>query len=125
MAQTHQLVDASSGDVIIAKLQLAETFWQRFRGLQLRRTLASDEALLLRPCRSIHTHWMRFSIDVAMLDEMGVVLSVIHGQRPWRFVPRTEGTHSIVEAAAGSLATRLDVGTRVQVASSGSDTSGC
>lgn len=116
MPAQHQLVDAGSGAVIVPKLELADTFWRRFRGLQLRSPLQADEGLLLKPCSSFHTHWMRFTIDVAMLDEDGVVLRVVAGIKPWRFGPMVKGTQSIVETVAGSLSERVQVGTRTAVA---------
>lgn len=117
MDDRHQLIDADTGEVIVAKLEVAERFWHRFRGLQFRRALAVDEGLLLTPCRSIHTHWMRFAIDVAMLDEDGMVLDILTDLKPWRIAPRVDGTRSIVETAAGKLTERLRVGTRIKVVS--------
>jgi len=113
----YQLVDAKTGEVIIAKLEVADTFLRRFRGLQFRRPPAADEGLLLTPCRSIHTHWMRFSIDAAMLDPEGLVLAVIADVRPWRIVRRVKGTQSIVESVSGVLASMIQVGARLKVAS--------
>lgn len=115
MVDGNRLINAQSGEVIIARLQLATTFWQRFRGLQLRSSIGPDEGLLLTPCRSIHTHWMRFAIDVAMLDRDGIVLSILSDLGPWRVAPRIQGTYSIVEAAAGTLARRLQVGERTAI----------
>ena len=117
MNMRHQLVDADSGEVIVAKLEVADTFWRRFRGLQFRRSLAPDEGLLLTPCRSIHTHWMRFAIDAAMLDENGIVLAVISFIPPWRFVKQIRGTRSVVESCAGILSEKLKPGTRLTVLS--------
>lgn len=116
MNARHQLIDAETGAVIVAKLAVADTFWRRFRGLQFHRPLAPDEGLLLIPCRSIHTHWMRFAIDVAMLDDDGRVLDILPEMRPWRIAPHVQGTQSIVETVAGVLTTRLRVGVRTQVA---------
>ena len=116
MNARHQLVDAETGEVIVAKLEVADTFWRRFWGLQFRRPLGPDEGLLLTPCRSIHTHWMRFSIDAALLDEGGYVLAVYASVPPWRIVGRVKDTRSIVESISGTLAHRIVVGTRVKVA---------
>jgi uncharacterized membrane protein (UPF0127 family) len=116
MKGQHQLLDADTGEVIIAKLEVADTFWRRFRGLQFRRQLAENEGLLLTPCRSIHTHWMRFAIDVAMLDKDGLVLNIFPEMAPWRIAPRVDGTQSIIETAAGMLTARLRVGVRTKVA---------
>lgn len=116
MNARHQLIDTETGEVIVAKLEVADTFFRRFRGLQFRRPLAPDEGLLLTPCRSIHTHWMRFPIDVAMLDREGFVLAVSANVRPWRIVRRVKDTQSIVESAAGMLAGKIRVGARLEVA---------
>lgn len=115
MNARHQLIDAETSAVIIAKLEVADTFWRRFRGLQFRRPLEIEEGLLLTPCSSIHTHWMRAAIDAAMLDEDGVVLAVVASIRPWRIVRRIKSTRSIVESASGVLSSRIHVGTRLKV----------
>jgi uncharacterized membrane protein (UPF0127 family) len=103
MAPLYQLINVATSEVIVAKLELADTFWRRFRGLQFRRALADDEGLLITPCRSIHTHWMRFAIDVAMLDKKGVVLATRSNVEPWRMVHGPKGTQAILEMAVGAI----------------------
>jgi hypothetical protein len=98
-----QLGIRDSGRIIIEKLAIADRFWSRFRGLQFRRMLPVGEGILLAPCSSIHTMWLRFPIDVAMLDHTGKVLAVHNAIRPWRLVFAPRGTHAVLEAAAGSL----------------------
>ena len=117
MAASWQLIDADSESVIIPRLELATSFWQRFRGLQLRAELPEDQGLLIKPCRSIHTHWMRFSIDVAMLDEDGLVLEVFSGVKPWRFVRQVRRTRSVLETSAGALEGQLQAGMHTRVVS--------
>lgn len=116
MAAQLTLIDADSGEIIVPKLRLATSFWQRFRGLQFQPALAADEGLLLRPCRSIHTHWMRFAIDVVMLDQNGLVLAVQARVHPWRMLSGPKRTRAILETAAESRAGQLVVGNRVAVA---------
>lgn len=64
------------------KVRLACSFRSRLRGLLGKDEL--DGALLLAPCRSIHTHGMRRSIDVAFLSEEGTVLEAHRGVPPGR-----------------------------------------
>ena len=118
MAEAYQLIVAASGRVIVPRLRLATTFWQRFRGLQFCSPLAADEGLLLLPCRSIHTHWMRFSIDVAMIDRNGLVLKIRPAVSPWCAVAGPPGTRAIVETPAGRIATLAAAGDRLVVTSS-------
>ncbi len=77
------LVD-SAGTVIIPRLELADTFLKRLVGLQFRKALPGDSGLCIWPCSSIHTCFMRFSIDVWMLDRQGRVLKCRRRVRPWR-----------------------------------------
>ena len=61
-------VNTSNGRKLAEKVLQAETLSERMRGLLGRSTLPVGEALLLDPCRAIHTAGMRFPIDVLFLD---------------------------------------------------------
>jgi hypothetical protein len=111
------LVD-ESGKVVVDRLEVADGFWSRMVGLQLRRALAPRSALLLIPCGSIHTCFMRFAIDMVCLDGGGRVLAVKTGVRPWRVAFAPRGTHAVLETAAGG-ASGLRPGGRLRLAGSG------
>ena len=55
-----RLVSETSGKVLIGRLTVADTFWSRFVGLQFQRKLAAGAGLLLVPCSSVHTSFLRF-----------------------------------------------------------------
>nr|WP_238401022.1 DUF192 domain-containing protein [Alloalcanivorax marinus] len=73
-------------------------------GLIGRRHLATDQALWIPACRSIHMFFMRFAIDAVFLDGEGRVLSVRAGIRPWR-TATVWRARSVLELAAGAAAT--------------------
>ena len=106
------LVD-STGTTIIPQLEIANTFIRRFIGLQFRSSLPPKSGIWISPCSSIHTCFMRFPIDVWMLDRNGIVLPSQRNVRPWRIVIAPRGTHSIVETMVDTLS--LTVGQRVEV----------
>lgn len=108
-----RLVDASDRRVLLEKLEIAKTFWRRFVGLQFRRESAIDSGLLLSPCSSIHTCFMRFPIDVLMLNAEGYVIGIRRRVRPWRVVLCPKGTTQVVETAVGAV--ELREGVRVEV----------
>ncbi len=87
MAATWRLVSRASGKTVVARLQIADGFWSRLVGLQFRRALPPDAALLLVPCHSVHTCFVRFPLDVAFLDRHGAVLAIRRNLRPWRLFP--------------------------------------
>lgn len=60
------------------EVSITETARERMRGLLGRDTLASDQALLLKHCGSVHTFGMRFAIDVLFLDRHQRIVAVHH-----------------------------------------------
>jgi uncharacterized protein len=85
---------------VLAGADLAESFWDRNRGLIGRSTF--DGALILPRTRAVHSFAMRFPLDVAFLDADLVVLSTVRLPE-WRLaLPRRRG-RSVLESAAGSF----------------------
>jgi uncharacterized membrane protein (UPF0127 family) len=103
MLTDYRLVERASGRVVVERLELADRFWSRLVGLQFRGGLPSGQALLLIPCGSVHTCWLRFPIDIAALDRQGRVLSVRRAVAPWRAVLLPRGAWAVLESSAHSL----------------------
>ena len=87
------------GDVL-ATAEVAHSAKARRIGLLGRADL--DGALVLRPCRNVHTIGMRFAIDVAFCDASGRVLHTCT-LRPWRISRIVVHSAFVVEARAGSF----------------------
>jgi uncharacterized membrane protein (UPF0127 family) len=103
MTSPWRLVNRTTGETVADPLEIADGFWSRFRGLQLRAALAPGSGLLLVPCPSIHTFMMRFPIDVVMLDRTGAVIALRRAVRPWRIVAPVPDTYAILELPAETL----------------------
>lgn len=88
------------GEEVLAAAEVVVTARQRRRGLIGRDAL--DGALILRPCRQVHTIRMRFRIDVAFCDRDGFVLhtATLAPNRLSRLVPRA---YFAIEAGAGAF----------------------
>lgn len=87
---------------VSGEIRLARTFWQRFRGLMLYREPPPWGLLFLRTS-SIHMFWMRFPIDVLVLDRGGRILEVRENIRPWQVAFfRAPGAYACLEVAAGT-----------------------
>jgi len=96
-----QLVDAATGRVLIERLELAATFWQRFRGWQFRALPPRGSGVLLAPCNSIHTAGMRFAIDAVFIGQDGTVLQIASDLLPWRAVRLVRGAQAVLEVPSG------------------------
>ncbi len=85
---------------VLASAEIAESRSQRRTGLLGRDHL--DGALVLRPCRWIHTIKMRFAIDVAYLDADGTVIK-IDRIVPNRLPLPVRRSVAVIEAQAGAF----------------------
>ena len=56
------------------RIRRADTFRLRLLGLMFRPGLEPGEGLWLEPCCQVHTHFMRFPLDLLFLDAEGRVL---------------------------------------------------
>lgn len=77
--------------------------WTRTVGLLGLAGLAAGEALHILPCRSVHTFFMRFTIDVLYLDRAGRVVKTVPGLRPFRYSWGGRHAHSVLELPAGLI----------------------
>lgn len=84
-------------------VEVADTFLRRLVGLLGRAGLPPGNALLIRPCSSVHTCFMRFPIDVVFVDSDLTVLRVAAGLKPWRMA-WCPGAAAVLEMGAGEAA---------------------
>ena len=92
---------------LVCRARVASSFLTRFRGLMGVARLPAETGLLFPRTSSVHTHFMRFPIDVVFLDADGRVVSIRHALRPWRFAS-SRGSSSVLELPAGEAA-RLEL----------------
>jgi uncharacterized membrane protein (UPF0127 family) len=80
------------------------------------RNLPDDSGLLIDPCSSIHTMWMRFPIDVIHVRRDNVVSRVDHAMRPWRIGSIRTGGKFVIELPAGVVsATQTEPGDLLEI----------
>ena len=97
-------VDLTRADGVgVCRARVAASFLDRLRGLLGTAALPSGTGLLLPRTSSVHTHFMRFPIDVVFLDDGGCILAVRQALPPWRFAA-AKGASSVLELAAGECA---------------------
>lgn len=81
----------------------ADGFFGRLAGLLLSPPLQPGQGLLLVPCASVHTAFMRYAIDVVFLDRAGCIRSIVPRLEPWRLAGCFTA-HQTLELAAGEAA---------------------
>ncbi len=102
------LLNKTTNQTLIPRLEVADTFKTRGVGLLGRHSLASEEALWIHHCNSIHTFFMKFSIDCVFVDRNLKVRKIYHDVRPWSLVLPVFGASSVIEMSSG-VAQRLNI----------------
>lgn len=81
-------------------IRRAERWFDRLRGLLGAPPPTPGHALLITPCASVHTAFMRYPIDVVFVDRHGHILKLVEALPPWRAAACWRARHTL-ELAAG------------------------
>ena len=87
----------------LAHIDIADTFWKRAVGLMGKPGLETGRGLLFPHCRSIHTGFIRFPLDVIFLDKDNGVVKVVRNLKPWRLAWGGMKAYSTLEVQSGWL----------------------
>lgn len=99
-----RVVNQTNGRLVAAHCAIAEDWLSRARGLLGRAVLRDSEALLLRPCRSIHALGMRFTFDAILLSRDLQVLALRAQIVPGTLFVGHRRAAAVLECAAGTIA---------------------
>lgn len=80
---------------------IAQTAWERTRGLLARPALQGTSGMLLRHTVAIHTVGMRYPLDLVFLDAAGRIIRISAQVPPWRMRWEAAAKHTL-ELAAGT-----------------------
>jgi len=68
------------------KVEIADTFFTRFRGLIGRKAPKKGCGILITKCNSIHTFFMSYPIDAIFLDGNDNVVRTVRRIKPWKLM---------------------------------------
>ena len=109
-------IQISYGDKIISKnILIAETLVDRLIGLMFREKLVGSDGLLLNPCRSIHTFFMRYNLDIVFISSNNKVIKIIRDIKPWRMTWIYFRANKTLELPSGKLPMDLKEGDLLEV----------
>ncbi len=78
-----KLINKTKSVVFAEDVVTASNPFKRMKGLLGRKELKLGQALILKPCNSIHTIFMRFPIDVLFVDKNSRVIRSISSLKPF------------------------------------------
>jgi uncharacterized membrane protein (UPF0127 family) len=97
-------INVTKGVALATELEIATSFAARTKGLLGRRGLPKDGGMLIDPCPSVHTWFMRFPIDVIFLDGKNRVVGLKRNLKPFRMAGAWRGAKTM-ELPVGIIAT--------------------
>lgn len=98
-----KIISEKDGTIIADQVILADTFFSRFVGWMFKQSVHNMEAILLEPCNSIHTFFMRNSIDVIFLDKDNLVIYLKKEMVPYSFTPIFKNACKVIEFKLGTI----------------------
>jgi uncharacterized membrane protein (UPF0127 family) len=98
-----QLINKTRAAVLAENVELAITWFARLRGLLSKTKLPQRQCLVLHPCNSIHTCFMKFNIDVLFVKESGEIVHQMENVSPYRFSPVIKEARFVIELPAGEI----------------------
>lgn len=102
-AQTLKIINQTKGTILAEKAEIADAPFERLKGLLGRTGLGEGEGMVITPCNSIHTFFMRFNIDVVFLDKHDKVVSMAKALPPARLFGALPKGKLVIELPSGTL----------------------
>ena len=97
------LINKKNNETIVTSITKALKVMERMVGLLGKKMIAENFALWISPCKSIHTFFMKFPIDVLFVDKNLCVISTFNSVKPWRIILGGRKSHSVFEMKANQL----------------------
>lgn len=101
---TLRITNVTRGTELASRARVARSYWSRAVGLLGRATLPAGEGLLLERTTSVHTAFMRFTIDVVYIDRANRVVKTVPNLKPFRVSGVLRGAAGVIELPAGTIA---------------------
>ncbi|MBL7545715.1 MAG: DUF192 domain-containing protein [Bdellovibrionaceae bacterium] len=98
-----QLWNKTQNTLLVPHLEVATGFIDRGIGLLKKSSLTENEGLWIHRCNSIHTFFMRFSIDCVFVDQNLVVQDLVQDVAPWKLVLPRWSSRSVFELPSGLI----------------------
>jgi uncharacterized membrane protein (UPF0127 family) len=106
-----RVVNLTNGTEVANTIATADTFFSRLKGLMFTKSLLTGHGLYIKPCRSIHTFFMNYPIDVLYLSEQLEVVGMDVEMKPAAVGKYQPKAFSVLELPAGTIQeTKISIG---------------
>ncbi|WP_185806819.1 DUF192 domain-containing protein [Bacillus sp. HMF5848] len=111
-----QIINLSNERILAEEVETAYSFFKRLKGLMFTDQLSSGCAIHIKPCRSIHSFFMNYPIDVLYVNDDGIIVALEEGFEPGQVGRRFADAHSVVELPVETIQnTNTQVGHKIEL----------
>ena len=111
-----KIINLSKSNIIAEQGLFANSFWNRLNGLIGKKQFDENEAMCIKPCKSVHMFFMRFSIDVVFVDNDNVVIKEITSLKPWQISPYVKQASYVIELPKGTISDKdINIGDKIDI----------
>lgn len=111
-----KITNITKKNIIAQEARIADTFMSRLVGLLNRDLIASQEALVITQCNSIHMFFMKFAIDAVFVDRNDVVVGLVKNIKPFQLSRIFFKSSYVIELAPGIIESKnISVGDHLSI----------
>jgi hypothetical protein len=89
--------------ILADKAVIADSVFKRTAGLLGEKAFVYGQALVLKPCKSVHTYFMSFPIDLVFVDKNNTVVKTVTRLKPFRLSPICLKSRFVIELPIGAI----------------------
>jgi len=109
-------VNRRTGQVLATDVKVADNLFTRMKGLLGKKELPTGNALLIKPCFSVHTFFMKFPIDVIFLNKDNQIIASVNNLSPNRMTRLYLQSLSVLELPPGTInASNTVIGDKIEI----------
>ncbi|MBF0312505.1 MAG: DUF192 domain-containing protein [Oligoflexia bacterium] len=110
----------NSNETYGTSILTANSFFDRLLGLMFKHEMKMPDGsifdgLIIEQCNSIHTCFMKFSIDAIFLDNKNRVVKYHKNLKPWRITPIYLKANKVLELKSGTIKDPIQIGDRIEI----------
>lgn len=98
-----EIINKKNNEMLANKVIISDRFLSRLMGLMFKKKLQKNSSMLIYPCNSVHTFFMKFPIDIVFLSKEYEVLYVIENMLPGKMSPFIRNAKSVLELPSGVI----------------------
>ena len=110
-----QVYHADVRELIAERIEVAQGFFTRLRGLLGKKVINEGEGLLLSPCSSIHCFGMRFPIDAIFVDKQYRVVDIYPNMKPGSMASHRQARYVLELKAGEAKRHKIEIGEQLNI----------